>query len=202
MPTGIYKRTEYHRKKLSGKTPWNKGMVGLNSGDKASNWQGGKILRSGYFYILKREHPNSGKQGYVAEHRLVMEKHLGRFLTKKEIVHHIDHNITNNNIDNLKLCDSAGEHTKLYHPEVVERAKLANTGKRRSIENEFKKGSIPWNKNKKGVMPVPWNKVPKIRKVCIVCGTVYFVVKHKENRSKYCSKPCSYKAKTIEFLNR
>jgi len=110
-------------------------------------------------------------------------------------------NITNNNIDNLKLCDSAGEHTKLYHPEVVERAKLANTGKRRSIENEFKKVTIPWNKTKRSYAS-SLDKVPKIRKVCIVCGTVYFVVKHKENRSKYCSKPCSYKAKTIEFLNR
>jgi 5-methylcytosine-specific restriction endonuclease McrA len=27
-----------------------------------------------------------------------------------------------------------------------------------SVKTEFKKGSIPWNKNKKGVMPIPWNK--------------------------------------------
>ena len=26
----------------------------------------------------------------------------------------------------------------------------------------FKKGIIPWNKNKKGVMPIPWNKGKKI----------------------------------------
>jgi len=202
MPTGIYKRTEYHREKLKGRTPWNKGTVGLYSGDKASNWKGGKILRSGYFYILKPEHPNSGKQGYIAEHRLIMEKHLGRFLTKEEVVHHIDHNITNNKIENLELCESHGKHTKLYHPEIAMKASIANSGKRRSIKTEFKKGQKPWNKDKKGVMPIPWNKTPKIKKICLVCGAVFFVVKHKENRAKYCSKPCSYKAKTKEFLNR
>jgi hypothetical protein len=40
---------------------------------------------------------------YIFEHILIMEKQLGRFLEKHEIVHHIDKNKQNNNIENLYL---------------------------------------------------------------------------------------------------
>ncbi len=40
---------------------------------------------------------------YIFEHILVMEKKLGRFLENYEIVHHIDKNKQNNNIENLHL---------------------------------------------------------------------------------------------------
>ena len=201
MPTGVYKRTEFHRERLKGNTAWNKGITGVFTGEKSSNWKGGKIFRGKYIYIKKPEHPNSGKQGYIAEHRLVMEEHLGRYLTKKEIVHHINHIPTDNRIENLELCESAGQHTKDHHPEIIEKIRLANVGKRRSIKTEFKKGFTPWNKGKKGVMPVPWNKAPKIEKICKVCKTKFYIPKSKEHRAKYCSKPCSFKAKTSEFKN-
>jgi hypothetical protein len=43
-----------------------------------------------------------------------MEKHLGRKLKKKEVVHHIDGDVTNNNIDNLLLLRSTSEHNLLH----------------------------------------------------------------------------------------
>lgn len=43
-------------------------------------------------------------------HRWVMEKHLGRRLTKEEVVHHIDGNKLNNKIKNLKLFKNQAEH--------------------------------------------------------------------------------------------
>lgn len=50
------------------------------------------------------------EQGMKYEHRVVMEKHLGRALLTSEHVHHIDHDGTNNNIENLEVL-SGSEHT-------------------------------------------------------------------------------------------
>lgn len=90
----------------------------------------GRINRKGYWYILNHSHPFSGKQGYVAEHRLVMEKHLGRYLTPKETIHHINDDPSDNRLENLELCESNGQHTKIHHPEVYEKARQANLGRK------------------------------------------------------------------------
>ena len=42
-----------------------------------------------------------------------MEKHLGRYLTVDEIVHHKDENTLNNNINNLELM-LRSEHTSFH----------------------------------------------------------------------------------------
>lgn len=81
----------------------------------------GRIHRGEYWYIKKWEHPNCGIQGYVAEHRLVMEKHVGRFLKPTEVVHHINHNPSDNRLENLQLFSSHGQHTKYAHPEIYEK---------------------------------------------------------------------------------
>lgn len=53
-------------------------------------------------------------RGYVREHRLVMEKHLGRRLDKTEEIHHIDGDGLNNELYNLMIL-SKSEHLKLEH---------------------------------------------------------------------------------------
>jgi len=55
----------------------------------------------------------SRKDGYVAEHRLILAQHLGRCLTKTEVVHHINHNPKDNRLENLMLFKNNQEH-KLY----------------------------------------------------------------------------------------
>jgi len=109
----------------------------------------GRIKRTGYWYLHRPNHPNAGKQGYVAEHRIVMEQKIGRILDKHEAVHHIDEDITSNHPDNLELYDTHGLHTKLAHPDIRERQKIMFKGKRFSPRTEFKKGMTPWNKGKK-----------------------------------------------------
>ena len=75
----------------------------------------GMYKENGYVMRLVTEHPNANKRGYVAEHRLVMEEHIGRFLDSKEVIHHIDGDRANNNINNLKLELWNGEHIKNEH---------------------------------------------------------------------------------------
>lgn len=86
------------------------------SGSRNPNWKGGKITRKkGYIQIYMPNHPYCDKLGYVYEHRLVMEKHIGRYLKKDEVVHHIDFNKHNNNISNLIIL-TPQEHTRLHKP--------------------------------------------------------------------------------------
>lgn len=71
-------------------------------------------------YIMRRvnNHPNANQRSYVAEHRLVMEQYLGRFLDTKEVIHHLDGNRENNNIENLKLEVENSEHIKKEHKQL------------------------------------------------------------------------------------
>lgn len=59
-------------------------------------------------------HPNATKEGYVLEHRAVVERELGRLLTADEVVHHIDEDKHNNDPKNLTVM-SKGDHMRLHH---------------------------------------------------------------------------------------
>ena len=76
---------------------------------------GRRITRDGYIEIYSPYHPNKNKNNCVLEHRLRMEQHIGRFLTDKEVVHHIDDDKENNKIENLELFSSVGKHTQKHH---------------------------------------------------------------------------------------
>ncbi len=102
-------------------------------------WGGGRNKTTqGYIHIYEPEHPtsigklrHSGK--YVLEHRLVMEKKIGRYLLPCETVHHKNGIKDNNCIENLELWTSehpsgsrvddltefAMEHLKRYAPEKL-----------------------------------------------------------------------------------
>lgn len=79
------------------------------TGEHSKTWKGGRMNCEGYTRLLIE----IGPAKYEAEHRLVMEKHLGRKLESKEIVHHINGDKTDNRIENLKLV-SRGEHIKIH----------------------------------------------------------------------------------------
>ena len=62
------------------------------------------IVVNGYKYIYKPNHPNAINGGrYVAEHRLVLEDKIGRFLTNDEVAHHKNGDKQDNRPENLEL---------------------------------------------------------------------------------------------------
>src|SRR5215510_7874257 len=89
---------------------------GHNSkGSNNPGWKGGTYKNAkGYRMVLCIGHPAADRDGYVLEHRLVMEKHLGRYLRPDEDVHHINGIKEDNRIENLTLL-SHGEHSRLTH---------------------------------------------------------------------------------------
>lgn len=58
----------------------------------------------------------------VRVHRHLMEVHIGRKLTHKEIVHHKDEDIFNNAIENLEIV-SRSDHKK-KHPNIGEKTRF------------------------------------------------------------------------------
>lgn len=84
-----------------------------NSGENGNNWKGGRRISSeGYIKIYMPDHPHA-IGGAVYEHRYVMEQHIGRLLTKNEVVHHINGNKSDNRLENLMLLTQS-EHSKLH----------------------------------------------------------------------------------------
>lgn len=76
-------------------------------------WSGGRTNALGYILIHKPDHPNANKHGYIQEHRLVMEQVLGRYLTRTEVVDHIDGDKANNASENLRLFASNADHLRV-----------------------------------------------------------------------------------------
>jgi hypothetical protein len=80
-----------------------------NRGKNNGMFRGGRNKTStGYIDILV------DADKYKREHRLVMERFLGRELGRDEVVHHMNGDITDNRIENLKLFANSKEHSQ-YH---------------------------------------------------------------------------------------
>lgn len=100
-------------KSCSGKFQSKNGKNCTARGEDSPHWKNGIRKRGRYISIYAPNHPHA-RDGYVLEHRLTMEKHIGRYLLSKEHVHHLDGNPKNNNISNLKLM-SQSQHSSHHN---------------------------------------------------------------------------------------
>ncbi|MEG4178490.1 HNH endonuclease [Microcoleus sp. S13_C3] len=97
----------------------------------------------GYLYEYCPGHPRtienvSVYKDYVAQHTLIMEKHLGRYLAyygesdpKTEIVHHKNRNRSDNSLENLEVMTNE-EHWHLHkddrNSKIQKKVRCLNTG--------------------------------------------------------------------------
>lgn len=140
MPSGIYKHKPRSKKtkekigkanKITMKKLWqnseyrkhmsevHKGQhsspkTEFKKGQKPANFKGRIIKNTGYIYIFKSEHPYAMKDGYIAEHRLIAEKTLGRFLEPVETPHHLNEIKDDNRPENLFVFETDCKH-KQFH---------------------------------------------------------------------------------------
>ena len=114
----------------------------VKHGPEHPSWRGGRTYdKNGYvmIWVSNVNHPRiRGNGQYVLEHILVMEKHLGRHLTKDERVHHINEDKKDNRIENLQLMTDV-EH-KSFHT-----LKMWKEGKYNNRQNNSRKHlQEPW----------------------------------------------------------
>lgn len=114
-------------------------------GELTPNWKGGRAMTSnGYVLIASPDHPHRDNRGYVREHRLVVEKQLGRYLDPRLEVHHLNGIKTDNSIENLKVM-TFEEHLKLHQDQHVSKQVLKECA---VCKKEFL--SYPSRKNRGG----------------------------------------------------
>ncbi len=90
---------------------------GHRAGEHNPHWRGGRVDSNGYKYLREKRHPASG---YFAEHRKVAEQKVGRPLRPDEVVHHVNHDKTDNRPENLEVL-TRSEHVKLHAAERRQR---------------------------------------------------------------------------------
>jgi len=95
----------YSEKMSGSKNPaWKGGVTYFKT---HGNYRGVKYVRCPQEYLSMAR-----KDGYVMEHRLIVARAIKRCLKRSEVVHHINHDPTDNRLENLQLFRTNQDHKK------------------------------------------------------------------------------------------
>lgn len=99
---------------------WN-AQPAIHGEDGNGHWRGGSYVASdGYRYVRVKN--DNGRTRYRLEHRLVMERFLGRDLRRDEHVHHRNGDKLDNRVQNLEVLGVA-EHYERHREAMTEMAR-------------------------------------------------------------------------------
>lgn len=175
-------------------------------GPEAVAWKGGRYKSTrGYIYIYRPKHPLANSDGHVLEHRLVAEETIGRFLTRKEQVHHINGIRDDNRPENLVVLTAsahAKEHGWNLGQYTTPEEKSTNGRKGASVRWGFEIGRTETRTCHRGgetfdVLPSSKHvncpehrnaKAPANLKLCPSCGTSFRSAPSSLRR--FCSRQC------------
>lgn len=94
------------------------------------NWKNGRRHHQGYIQFKQLHHPNVDYNGYIFEHRLVVEKQIGRYLKPTEEVHHRNGIKDDNHPENLMAFKNKAIHRKFEAGKPVNSEDIIFDGRR------------------------------------------------------------------------
>jgi uncharacterized protein YlaI len=126
----------------------------IRKGKLSNGYKRGYYFSNGYKFLLRPRHKYCDSGGYVLEHRYIMELQLGRYLTKKEVVHHkipVEQGGTND-LENLQLLNSQAEHMAIHNPkkDMSDRRCSLCGSDETYIEKEF--NTPHWHNSENGLL--------------------------------------------------
>lgn len=143
-----------------------------------------KLMGPKRYYLSQ---PKTGPKGAKGLHVAIWESHHGKEAPKGYVIHHIDGNPHNNNIENLE-CVSCSEHRRIHPIKDMEK-QIKHLERIRPL-------AAPWHSSPEGKAwhrehaRIVGNREPQKRK-CSYCGKCFL----SKRVAKYCSNQCGYKGR-------